>query len=257
MRRRSGWTDRLRLILISALQVDKAVFFSVLIIVAAFVPLFTMQGVEGQIFGPMARTYGFALAGALIATFTVTPVLATYCCPSTSRSPRRSWCGGCTGDMTERCDSRWRSAGGDRHRPGVSRSRGVRWTRLGSEFLPHLDEGNLWIRAELPMTMSLEDGTRRPVRCGRSCCNIRRSSPSSRSTAGRMTAAMPHRSRMSSCSCRSSPRGVAAGVDQGPADRSGAGESSRQRCPEYPSTSRSTSRTTSRRRCRASKARTR
>jgi heavy metal efflux system protein len=58
-----GWTDRLRLILISALQVDKAVLFSALITVAGFVPLFTMQGVEGQIFGPMARTYGYALAG--------------------------------------------------------------------------------------------------------------------------------------------------------------------------------------------------
>ncbi|MGA9056431.1 MAG: efflux RND transporter permease subunit, partial [Terriglobia bacterium] len=57
------WTDRLRLILISALQVDKAVLFSALITVAGFVPLFTMQGVEGQIFGPMARTYGYALAG--------------------------------------------------------------------------------------------------------------------------------------------------------------------------------------------------
>src|SRR5580698_389101 len=68
-----GWTDRLRLILISALQVDKAVFFSILIIVAAFVPLFTMQGVEGAIFGPMARTYAYALTGALIATFTVRP----------------------------------------------------------------------------------------------------------------------------------------------------------------------------------------
>ena len=60
-----NWTDRLRLILISALQVDKAIFFSATITVAAFVPLFTMQGVEGQIFGPMARTYGYALAGAL------------------------------------------------------------------------------------------------------------------------------------------------------------------------------------------------
>src|SRR5262249_13032615 len=60
------WTDRLRLILISALEVDKAVFFSAAITVAAFVPLFTMQGVEGQIFNPMARTYGFALGGALI-----------------------------------------------------------------------------------------------------------------------------------------------------------------------------------------------
>jgi cobalt-zinc-cadmium resistance protein CzcA len=76
-----GWTERLRLILVSALQVDKAVFFSALITVAGFVPLFTMQGVEGQIFGPMARTYGYALAGALLATFTVTPVLASFFLP--------------------------------------------------------------------------------------------------------------------------------------------------------------------------------
>ena len=49
----------------------KAVFFSTAVTVAAFVPLFTMQGVEGQIFNPMARTYGYALLGALLATFTV------------------------------------------------------------------------------------------------------------------------------------------------------------------------------------------
>jgi hypothetical protein len=59
------WTDRLRMILISAVQIDKAVLFSALITLAGFVPLFTMQGVEGQIFGPMARTYGYALAGAI------------------------------------------------------------------------------------------------------------------------------------------------------------------------------------------------
>ena len=56
-------------------------FFSTAITVAAFVPLFTMQGVEGQIFNPMARTYGYALLGALLATFTVTPVLASYLLP--------------------------------------------------------------------------------------------------------------------------------------------------------------------------------
>ena len=76
------WTDRVRLILISAMQVDKAVLFSTLITVAGFVPLFTMQGVEGQIFGPMARTYGYALAGALIATFTITPPLASVLLPA-------------------------------------------------------------------------------------------------------------------------------------------------------------------------------
>jgi cobalt-zinc-cadmium resistance protein CzcA len=72
-----AWNDRLRIILASALQVDRAIFFSTAIIVAAFIPLFTMQGVEGQIFGPMARTYAYALIGALIATFTVTPCLAS------------------------------------------------------------------------------------------------------------------------------------------------------------------------------------
>src|SRR5208283_1125352 len=61
-----AWTDRMRLIYISVLQVDKAVYFSTMITVAAFIPLFTMRGVEGQIFGPMARTYAYALAGALI-----------------------------------------------------------------------------------------------------------------------------------------------------------------------------------------------
>ena len=65
MNHSSTWTNRLRMIYISALQVDRAVLFSVAITVAAFVPLFTMQGVEGQIFGPMARTYGYALAGCI------------------------------------------------------------------------------------------------------------------------------------------------------------------------------------------------
>jgi heavy metal efflux system protein len=71
----------LRLILLSALQVDNAIFFSAAITVAAFVPLFTMQGVEGQIFRPMAQTYGYALAGALFATFTVTPALSSVLLP--------------------------------------------------------------------------------------------------------------------------------------------------------------------------------
>src|SRR5580700_7785654 len=75
------WAERLRIIFVSALQVDKAVFFTAAITVTAFVPLFTMQGVEGQIFGPMARTYGYALAGALLSTFAVTPVLAALLLP--------------------------------------------------------------------------------------------------------------------------------------------------------------------------------
>src|SRR3954466_5581700 len=74
-------TDKLRRVLAAAVEVDKAIFFSVIITIAAFLPLFTMQGVEGQIFGPMARTYAYALIGAVVATFTVTPVLASILLP--------------------------------------------------------------------------------------------------------------------------------------------------------------------------------
>jgi heavy metal efflux system protein len=155
-----GWTDRLRLILISALQVDKAVLFSALILVAGFVPLFTMQGVEGQIFGPMARTYGYALAGALLATFTVTPVIASMLLPKRVKEAET---------IVVRALHRFYNPAlhfALKHRALVV---GIELLfsigtflfiapRLGSEFLPHLEEGNFWIRASMPTTLSLEDG---------------------------------------------------------------------------------------------------
>ena len=155
-----GWTNRLRLIMVSVLQVDRAVFFSATITVAAFVPLFTMQGVEGQIFGPMARTYGYALAGALIATFTVTPVLSSLLVPEHVKE-------------TETMLVRWlRDAYTPALRFALRRQRlvvgaaagfllvaGLLATQLGSEFLPALEEGNYWIRASLPPSMTLDSGT--------------------------------------------------------------------------------------------------
>ena len=153
----SSWTDRLRMILASALQVDNAIFFSALITVAAFVPLFTMQGVEGQIFNPMARTYGLALAGALLSTFTVTPVLASFLLPERVAetetivvrilhriySPVLHW------SLDHR---KTMLAIAVVFLAGI----GLLATRLGSEFLPALEEGNLWIRAQMPPTMGLE-----------------------------------------------------------------------------------------------------
>jgi heavy metal efflux system protein len=155
-----GWTHRLRLILISALQVDKAVLFSALITVAGFVPLFTMQGVEGQIFGPMARTYGYALAGALIATFTVTPVIASFLLPARVKEVETI----VVRTLHRLYDPALRFALS--HRALVvgielAMSLGTFFLiapRLGSEFLPHLEEGNFWIRASMPITLSLEDG---------------------------------------------------------------------------------------------------
>jgi len=154
-----NWTDRLRLILISAMQVDKAVLFSALITVAGFVPLFTMQGVEGQIFGPMARTYGYALAGALIATFTITPVLASMLLPEYVKEDETI-----VVRLLHRVYNPALRFALD-HRPltvGIGilflAVCGFLGLRLGSEFLPHLEEGNFWIRASMPITLSLQDG---------------------------------------------------------------------------------------------------
>src|SRR5580765_7119500 len=69
-------------ILSAAADVSRSIFFAATIIVAAFIPLFTLSGVEGNIFGPMARTYAYALAGGLLATFTVTPALSALILPS-------------------------------------------------------------------------------------------------------------------------------------------------------------------------------
>jgi heavy metal efflux system protein len=153
------WTDRLRLILISGLQVDRAILFSTAIIVAAFIPLFTMQGVEGQIFGPMARTYAYALVGALLATFTVTPCLASLLLPEHVSEVETIVVRGLRRVYTPVL--RW-SLG---NRP-ITIAIGVIFlgtcgflgARLGSEFLPTLEEGNLWIRASMPSTLSLEAG---------------------------------------------------------------------------------------------------
>ncbi|MFZ0007087.1 MAG: efflux RND transporter permease subunit [Steroidobacteraceae bacterium] len=154
-----GWTDRLRLILVSTLQVDKAVFFAALMVVAAFVPLFTMQGVEGAIFGPMAQTYAYALLGALLATFTVTPVLASLLLPARVAETETLIVRG----LHRLYDPVLRFALDYRR---LTLAIGLAFLalaavlapRLGSEFLPALEEGNFWIRASMPMTLSLEDG---------------------------------------------------------------------------------------------------
>ncbi len=152
-----AWTDGLRMIYVSALQVDRAIYFSTMITVAAFIPLFTMQGVEGQIFSPMARTYGYALAGALIATFTVTPVLASLLLPNRVKEVETIVVRALRAAYTPVL--RWGLANrkivvaiGLMFLAAV----GFMVPRLGTEFLPALEEGNLDIHAAMPPTISLE-----------------------------------------------------------------------------------------------------
>jgi cobalt-zinc-cadmium resistance protein CzcA len=156
--RRFGLSGKSRTILRSAAEVNAAILFAAAIIIAAFVPLFTLTGVEGHIFGPMAKTYAYAIVGGLLATFTVSPAFASLLLPET---------------MTE--VETWIVRGlSHAYRPILEFAVANRILTLGGmallallailavrslglEFLPHLEEGNLWIRATLPPTISLEE----------------------------------------------------------------------------------------------------
>ena len=147
-------------IMSASADVSRSIFFAAAIIIAAFLPLFTLSGVEGNIFGPMARTYAYALAGGLIATFTVTPALSAIILPS-HLDETETW-------IVRQLDRlyvpvlNWAIANrkivhGRRCRARACMT--IVFARLlGLEFLPKLEEGNLWIRATLPPTISLQEG---------------------------------------------------------------------------------------------------
>jgi len=151
--------NRFSAILHGSSEVSRGIFFAAAIIIASFLPLFTLTGVEGHIFGPMATTYAYAIAGGLIATFTVSPVLAALLLPDKLREVE-------TG-IVQRLRRMYEPAAsfvlGNRLLTlgltvvlMVSAVVAVR--SLGVEFLPHLEEGNLYIRATLPASISLEAG---------------------------------------------------------------------------------------------------
>jgi len=146
-------------VLRAAGEVDKAIFFSALIIVAAFIPLFTLGGIEGRIFGPMSKTYAYAILGALIATFTVTPALSAALLREDSRESDTFLV------AKLRAAYRWLYGLASKARAVTVAAAGVLlaaaiflFSTLGAEFLPTLEEGNLWVRATMPGTISLEEG---------------------------------------------------------------------------------------------------
>jgi heavy metal efflux system protein len=154
-----GLQGKMHAIYEAARSVNQSILFAACIIIAAFIPLFTLSGVEGHIFGPMAKTYAYALAGGLIATFTVTPALSAVLLPEHVRE-------------TETFVVRWSHR---LYEPvlrlaiankvlviGIAIAlfalAGITVRSLGLEFLPKLEEGNLWIRATMPTTISLDAG---------------------------------------------------------------------------------------------------
>jgi cobalt-zinc-cadmium resistance protein CzcA len=155
----AGFSGRLLAIYTAAISVNRSILFATGIIIAGFIPLFTMSGVEGHIFGPMAKTYAYAIAGGLIATFTVTPALSALLLPEHVEE---------TETWLVRTLHRFYSpvlqlAVANRKLAAVLALAvfilaGVAIHFLGLEFLPKLEEGNLWIRATMPATISLQEG---------------------------------------------------------------------------------------------------
>jgi cobalt-zinc-cadmium resistance protein CzcA len=152
--------DRIRA---AAHEVQRPVFYAIGIIITAYIPIFTLQRVEGRLFKPMAWTVAFALLGALLFSIVVAPVLASYF----FRKGAREWRNPLVTFLTDRY--RIAVRGAIRRRAltlglvGLSVVAAIYLAVggvIGSEFLPHLDEGALWVRGTLSPSTGPSEGIR-------------------------------------------------------------------------------------------------
>src|SRR5580700_2375020 len=144
-------------------EVQRPVFYAIGIIITAYLPIFTLQSVEGRLFKPMAWTVAFALLGALTFSMIVAPVLASFL----FRRDAKEWNNPALHWLTERYRAavrmairlRWITVGvgvASVAAAGFLASSGI----IGSEFLPHLDEGAIWTRGTLAPSTGPDEGTR-------------------------------------------------------------------------------------------------
>jgi heavy metal efflux system protein len=146
----------------AANEIQKPLLYSTLIMVCGFIPLFTMEGPEGQIFKPMAHTYAFALGGALLLAVVLSPVLCELALGNVKPRPDNllvrllqrgyltslRWC----------LKHRWLFLGGA---AAVVALVVACLPRLGREFMPQLEEGNIYVRGTFPLNASLDEVTER------------------------------------------------------------------------------------------------
>jgi cobalt-zinc-cadmium resistance protein CzcA len=136
----------------AAHEVQRPVFYAITIIITSYLPIFTLQSVEGRLFKPMAWTVAFALLGSLVFSMLLAPVIASFAFPNGAsewENPLMHW-------LTERYRSAAAWAVDHKFVPiGVAAALMVLTVYLvaggpiGSEFLPHLDEGAIWVRGSL------------------------------------------------------------------------------------------------------------
>jgi cobalt-zinc-cadmium resistance protein CzcA len=145
-------------VLSAAQEVQRSLFFSTLIMVCALLPLFTLRGPEGQIFGPMADTYAFALGGALLLALTISPVLCSLLFknlkPSRPNFLVRTFERFFVGQLEWMLRNRAVSVGA---LVAILVATLAALPMLGREFMPELEEGNLVIRGTFPANIALEE----------------------------------------------------------------------------------------------------
>ncbi|TLY27259.1 MAG: efflux RND transporter permease subunit [Nitrospirae bacterium] len=145
----------------AARQVGQPIFYSTAIIVVAFIPLFTMTGVPGKIFSPMSITYGFALVGALLMAFTLAPVMCSFLLKGPISEDDTAIVRG-----VRRFYNRILEWALDHRTVVVGTCVGllaltfVVHRMVGGEFMPALEEGNLWVRATMPVDISFDQAAK-------------------------------------------------------------------------------------------------
>ena len=145
----------------AARDVGRPIFYSTAIIVVAFIPLFTMTGVPGKIFAPMSITYGFALLGALLMAFTLAPVLCSFLLRGSISEADTTVVRVVRHRYMETL--KWAL---DHRATVVAFAAGllivtfVALQFMGGEFMPALEEGNLWVRATMPVDISFDQADR-------------------------------------------------------------------------------------------------
>jgi len=145
----------------AAKDVDRPIFYSVAVIIAGYLPIYALSGPAGKLFHPMADTMAFALVGALLITLTLVPVLAAYWFSSGVKEKENrifNWIRDGYAGRLEWCL--------DHPKTTISLTVLIFAATLllvpyiGGEFLPHLDEGALWVRATMPYTIAFEDAAK-------------------------------------------------------------------------------------------------
>ncbi|HME39359.1 MAG TPA: efflux RND transporter permease subunit [Steroidobacteraceae bacterium] len=159
--RRGAPLDVKEIILDAAAQVDRPLFYAVAVIVASFLPIYVLSGPSGTLFKPMADTMVFALVGSLIVTLTLLPVLCAWFMRRGVHERRNAAFESIRSAYVKGLDFCLARPWGITFASAILLGASLLLIpRIGAEFMPHLDEGALWVRATMPYSISFDEAAK-------------------------------------------------------------------------------------------------